>query len=98
MSSSICLKLVSFLQNAAIHPLATNPIVEGRGPTRRKVPSRDGYPRRSSRNSPASVGDEKPSSTVHLASTKYADVTRRTRCQLPNWWWVGALGRVRIAV
>jgi hypothetical protein len=30
-------------------PLATYPIGEGRGTTRRKVPSRDGYPRVSSR-------------------------------------------------
>src|SRR6476620_8724872 len=32
MSSSICLKLVSFLRNAATNPLATYPIAEGRGP------------------------------------------------------------------
>ena len=42
MSSSICLTLLSFFQNAAIHPMADadQPV--------RKVPSRDGYPRRSS--------------------------------------------------
>jgi hypothetical protein len=49
MSSRIRLKLVSFLQNAAIPPLATYPIAAGRGTNPRKVPSCDGYPRRSSR-------------------------------------------------
>ena len=34
----------------------------------RKVPSRDGYPRRSARIVQRSVGDERPSSTAHLAS------------------------------
>ena len=34
----------------------------------RKVPSRDGYPRRSARVVQRSVGDERPSSTAHLAS------------------------------
>jgi hypothetical protein len=33
-----------------------------------KVPSRDGYPRRSARIVQRSVGDERPSSTAHLAS------------------------------
>jgi hypothetical protein len=34
----------------------------------RRVPSRDGYPRRSARIVQRSVGDERPSSTAHLAS------------------------------
>lgn len=48
-------------------PLATS---NRRGPrtTRRKIPSRDSYPRGSATHSPALVGDERPSSTVHLVS------------------------------
>ena len=71
MSSGFCLKLVSFLQNAATHPLATYPIAEGRGPNPfgrfRHVTA---IPEGAHAGS-ALVGDERPSSTVHLASCLY---------------------------
>ena len=42
MSSSARLKFMSFLRNAATHPLATYPIAGDAHQTRSKVPSRDG--------------------------------------------------------
>src|ERR1700676_4316107 len=61
MSSSICLKLVSFLRNAATHPLATYPIAEGRGPNplgRFRHVTALSQPQLT--HSPASVEDEDP--------------------------------------
>ena len=46
MSSSICLQTRVISQNAAIHPLATIQSLRDADQPVRKVPSRDGYPRR----------------------------------------------------
>ena len=93
MSSSICLKLVSFLQNAATDPWATYPIAAGRGQPIQKVPSRDGYPRGSSRivqsrwemNGPAAqcIGYYPPWIVSHYP---------RTRCAVQ--WQAGSPGRL----
>jgi hypothetical protein len=56
------------IHGAAIHPLATYPIAEGRGPNpfgRFRHVTALSQPQLT--HSPASAGDERPTSTVHLA-------------------------------
>src|ERR1700676_4224059 len=93
MSHRFRLKLVSFLQNAATDPWATYPIAPGRGQPIQKVPSRDGYPRGSSRivqsrwevNGPAAqcIGYYPPWIVSHYP---------RTRCAVQ--WQAGSPGRL----